>query len=155
MKHANVNQELAEVLNLKPLQGLTVPQALEAARAEYSIRLRHFQMRAVDRRNERAYCQARAAFEVIEHVVAVLESAMTPEPAPVAAKVERARCPHHKQIRTFFSFARGAMLDTRDEDAMRDALSRFVGRELETRADLSGSEWACAADAVKRGKLVW
>jgi hypothetical protein len=85
----------------------------------------------------------------------------TPEPiahvAPVAAvaKPVQARCPHYKAIRAFFGCARGAMLDTRDEDAMRDALAAFVGPELETRADLSAGEWATTADAVRRGALVW
>lgn len=165
----NLKRELAEVMSLKPLQGLTVPQALEAARAEYSRRERNYQLWAVDRSNERAYRQARAALDVIEHVVRVLEVATTPAPvaqaapvahlataaASVAAKPTKERCPHYGAIRRFFGYARGAKLNTKNEDAIRDALAGFVGRTLETRADLSGIEWSQAAEAVRRGALAW
>jgi hypothetical protein len=82
----------------------------------------------------------RAALEVIEHVLQVLEAATTLEPAPVAqpAPVKpSARCPWHSAIRYFFGCAKGAALDAKDEAAMREALAAFIGRQIGSCSELS------------------
>jgi hypothetical protein len=79
--------------------------------------------------------------------------------APVAQAAQRAterpqvKCAWFRLIRAFYGAAQGRKLDTRDEDAMRDALARFVGRNIESRAELKAGEWN--ADAVRRGQLAW
>ncbi len=70
-------------------------------------------------------------------------------------QVPQVKCAWFRLIRAFYGAAQGRKLDTRDEDAMRDALARFVGRNIESRAELKAGEWNAAADAVRRGALAW
>ncbi|HEX8833191.1 MAG TPA: hypothetical protein VF719_03265, partial [Abditibacteriaceae bacterium] len=86
---------LAEILNLKPLSGLTVAQTLETARTELADREANFVFWA-DRRNERAYQNALQRVETMREVVSILEAANAAQPVKV-----RTRCPHYKTIRTF------------------------------------------------------
>jgi hypothetical protein len=80
--------------------------------------------------------------------------------APIAATLEpkaaktKTPCAWAKEIRRFFAIAREHGLD-RNEDRSRGALSLFLGRRIESRAELNGREWSICADAIRDGRLFW
>jgi hypothetical protein len=106
-----------------------------------------------------AYLLGRAAHY---EVLAAAAKGQAIEAAPVAvaaeavaAKVEKPRCPHYKAIQQFMAIAREAGLNTSAKDRCRGAVGALLGRRIESRADLTGAEWAAMGAAVKAGKLVW
>ncbi len=83
------------------------------------------------------------------------QAAPVVEVAAVEAKPAKARCPHYKNIQTFMAIAREAGLNTSAKDRCRGAVGALLGRRIESRADLTGAEWAAMGAAIKAGKLVW
>lgn len=67
----------------------------------------------------------------------------------------RPRCSFHKAIRRCYAIARENGLDTRNDDAMRSAISRALGRQIESRDELNGGDWQAVGDAIKFGALAW
>jgi hypothetical protein len=92
-----------------------------------------------------------------EELVAVSSPRVTNSPRMVTKRQGEAplRCAWFSAIRRFYGCAQGAALDTKAEDAMRAALSAFLGRTINTRRELSAGDWLLAGDAVKFGRLVW
>lgn len=77
------------------------------------------------------------------------------EPAK-AAKV--ARCPHYATIKTFFAAAREYGLDTISEagkDRCRGALGVYLGKRINSRAELTANDWENGITGVKSGVLFW
>ena len=140
---------ITEVMQLKPLEGLTFSQALEVACIELADREANFAFWA-DRRNERAYQNAVRRFETMREVVGVLESAN----APQAVKA-RTRCPHYATIRRTFGFAIAAGLDTKADEAMRAAIGKLLGRDIPSRESLRAGDWERVGDAIKSSQLAW
>ncbi len=88
----------------------------------------------------------------------VLAAAARPVAVEVAAiegKPVKARCNHYKAIQTFMAIAREAGLNTSAKDRCRGAVGALLGRRIESRADLTGAEWAAMGAAIKAGKLIW
>ncbi len=77
------------------------------------------------------------------------------EAVAVEAKPAKARCPHYKAIQQFMAIAREAGLDSNAKDRCRGAVGALLGRRIESRADLTGTEWTAMGAAVKAGKLIW
>ncbi len=94
-------------------------------------------------------------------VLAAAAKGQTIEAVPVvevvSAKVAKPRCPHYKAIQAFVAVAREAGLNTNAnaKDRCRGAVGALLGRRIESRADLTGAEWAAMGAAIKAGKLVW
>ena len=65
------------------------------------------------------------------------------------------KCPWHRAIRRFFAISIERGLDPKDDFGIRAALSCFWGRTIETRSELSASDWWEAGDAVKKKQLSW
>ncbi len=164
----NTTSELREAMNLAPLRGLTVAQALEVARIEYSNRLRNWQLWAARPTNQRALDAARVRLSNIEYVLRVLESAPAPGSArsaapqravkrPPAPTVARVRCRHYRAIRRAFAIAIERHLDTSAsaDEEMRAAFSSFLGRRIAHRDELTGGEWLLLGDAIKSRQLAW
>jgi len=49
------------------------------------------------------------------------------------------RCPHYKSIRRTFAIAKNCGLNVKDEAAMRRAFGRALGRQIETREELTAT----------------
>lgn len=81
----------------------------------------------------------------------------TVEEAPVEQPKVRARCPHYHLIRELFAVAREKGLDVSDaaRDRMRGAIGMLLGRRIESRSELSASDWAFCTNAVRLGRLFW
>lgn len=150
--NAQLKAEIEEVLNLKPLRGLTVAQALEAAKAERADREANFRYWALRGPVGRGYHTACKRIEAIEYVIAVLDAAQLPA-APVAERAPR--CPFYREIRRCYAIAREAGLDTEADEAMRAAFARYLGRTVPTRETLCGADWARVANAIKGKRLAW
>jgi hypothetical protein len=95
----------------------------------------------------------RSELESVTAFLAHLEA--TAKAAPAKKVSSKPRCLHYASIRRFYAIARDAHLSVKDDDAIRASLSRFLGRSIESRESLSGSEWESAATAVKCGELTW
>jgi len=67
-----------------------------------------------------------------------------------AADVER-----RTALKRFFREANAEGLDTSDARRMREALSVFLGRWVESRRQLSAGEWSEASAALFCGQLAW
>lgn len=87
-------------------------------------------------------------------VVAFLGALVVKAAKVAQTATQRARCPHFKAIKRAFAIARDAGLNTRDDDAMRRAFGRSLGRTIESRECMSGGDWQAVGDAMKRG-LTW
>jgi hypothetical protein len=102
---------------------------------------------------------ASSEVDAVKSFIEYLESGETPDDAParVAAPVaaKPVRCPWAREIRRCFAIASEHGLDTRNDEAMRKAFSAFLGRDIETREDMSGLEWVRVANAVKYDGLTW
>jgi hypothetical protein len=85
--------------------------------------------------------------------VSSLKAPQIKRSAPQSAS--QGRCPWFRLIRAFYGAAQGRNLDTKNDEAIRAALGRFVGRNIESRAELRAGEWNDAAAAVRRGQLAW
>jgi len=85
------------------------------------------------------------------------EAAQVPAPVKQSQprKAQAPRCPFYGSIRQCFGFARGAGLDTKNDQAMREAFARFLGRDIASRDELRGFDWSICADGIRRGVLVW
>jgi hypothetical protein len=73
-----------------------------------------------------------------------------------AAKV--GRCAHYQTIRAFFQAARESGLDTVSEaakDRCRGALGVYIGKRIESRAELTACDWENGITGVKAGVLFW
>ena len=75
--------------------------------------------------------------------------------AKVEAKPVKARCQCYAQIKEFFAVARENGLDAQNKAGCRAAVGMLLGRKIETRADLNGSEWAFCTNALRMGRLFW
>ncbi len=71
---------------------------------------------------------------------------------PVATK---GKSPRYVAVQSFFGAAKTAGLDAKNEDRSRGAVSLFVGRRIESRAELANHEWSICADAIRDGRLFW
>lgn len=158
MQNEITKADVNEVLNLKPLKGLTVAQALIAATAERIDREANYRYWASRGFAGRGYRVAVARLEAIEYVLRVLEFAQAIEAAQaVAVKPARVRCPWYREIRRAYAIAREAGLDTSEDadQAMRDAFARYLGRAVPSRETLHGGDWARVANAIKGRRLAW
>lgn len=79
----------------------------------------------------------------------------TPQAPQEEAPAPRPKCPHAHIIRRFAQCAIARKLKMSDKQGRRAALSRFLGRELGTCAELSAQEWQAAQRAVVDGRLSW
>ncbi len=96
----------------------------------------------------------RAEMEAVRAFLAQLESAAAaPEAASTRAK--KVRCAWYRDIRRAFAIAREVGCDTKADEAMRAAFSRFLGRTIESREALDGYDWVEVGDAMKAGLLAW
>lgn len=93
--------------------------------------------------NERAQSQAPAA----------VQTALVAVQSP--AKPVKARCAHYKAIQAFAATARATGLDMKAKDRSRGAVGALLGHRIESRADLTGAQWAQATAAIKAGNLFW
>lgn len=77
--------------------------------------------------------------------------------APVMLEVVpvKVRCPFYREIRRFFAIARDNGLNTKNDDAIRDALAKALNRNIQSRDELNGADWSFAGDMVKMGVLTW
>jgi hypothetical protein len=80
--------------------------------------------------------------------------------APVEATpaVKKPRCPHYATIKAFFSAAKESGLDTVTEAGKlrcRGALGLYIGRRIESRAELTANDWENGITGVKAGVLFW
>ena len=73
----------------------------------------------------------------------------------VEAKPVKVRCEFYREIKRFMAIALEAGLDTDAKDRCRGAVGALLGRRIESRADLTGAEWAAMGAAIKAGKLIW
>jgi hypothetical protein len=67
------------------------------------------------------------------------------------------RCAFYREIKAFFACARERGLDISEaaRDRMRGAIGILLGRRIESRADLCGSDWELCTNAVRAGRLFW
>jgi hypothetical protein len=101
---------------------------------------------------------ASEAREELPHVLAFLAhltAIQAPKVAAAKKVTSKPRCAHYASIRRFYAIARDAHLSVKADDTIRASLSRYLGRSIESRESLSGSEWESAATAVKCGELTW
>lgn len=75
--------------------------------------------------------------------------------APVAAKPAKVRCAWYRDIRRCYAVAREAGLDVKNSAAMREAFSRFLGREVESREALRAGDWCAVSEGIKTRRLAW
>jgi hypothetical protein len=76
----------------------------------------------------------------------------------VEAKPAKVRCPHYATIKAFFAAAKENGLDTVTEagkDRCRGALGLYIGKRINSRAELSANDWENGITAVKAGILFW
>lgn len=98
-----------------------------------------------------------ATAHAIEAAPAALPAAPVIARHSAAEREESAkpRCCHYKAIRRCFAIARDLGLNTRDDEGMRAAFGRFLGRALGSRDELTGCEWMLLGDAMKMRRLAW
>ncbi len=70
-------------------------------------------------------------------------------------KESQTRCTFHKAIRRTFAIAKDRGLDVKDETGMRAAFGRALGRQIESRDELTGGDWQAVGDMMKAGALSW
>jgi hypothetical protein len=99
--------------------------------------------------------QAPVAVESRTTVAAVAVPVRVASAPRIATERAQVKCAWFRLIRAFYGAAQGRNLDTKNDEAIRAALARFVGRNIESRAELRAGEWNAAADAVRRGALAW
>jgi hypothetical protein len=92
---------------------------------------------------------ASGALEAAPVVVAAPE-VEAPKVQPV-----KVRCAHYLEIRRFMAAAKSAGLDTNAKARSRQAVGALLGRRIESRADLTGTEWTRATLAIRRRELSW
>ncbi len=85
------------------------------------------------------------------------ETMPTPdEPQESAQCVARVpRCPHLKSIKRAYAIAREFGLNVKNEEAMRAAISRVLGRHIESRETMTAGEWLRVGSLIKTQHLVW
>ncbi len=112
---------------------------VNVARAEVEAAQRDFQME----------------FRAVEALQSLEAEPVRVEPVEVQAKPER--CPHWKQIQRFFAIAREAGLDTSKaaKPKMRHAMEDVLRRCVDSRSEVSASEWMLLGDAIKSHRLTW
>ena len=98
--------------------------------------------------------EARNDLQVLEAKLTALTAAQSAK-TPAPAKVEKQRCPHYGAIKEFFAVAREVGLDAQNKAGCRAAVGMLLGRRIESRADMDGTEWAFATNAVRMGRLFW
>jgi hypothetical protein len=155
---ANLTEELAAVMALRWTQGYTVEQALCIARQKQEAIQANYRLWAANPTNDRALREARENAIAISYVCRVLEAGAALEQAqeaPAKSTFKRTRCPYAKAIREFMAVAREAGLDVTAKDRCRGALGQFLGKRVESRADLTGRDWAVCASGVRMGRLAW
>ncbi len=99
--------------------------------------------------------QAHSELQVLEARLIEVEA---PKVALEAASVEvrtKPRCAHYGTIKEFWAICRERGLDAQNKAGCRAAVGMLLGRRIETRADLSGAEWAFCTNAVRMGRLFW
>lgn len=127
--------------------------------AKYTEQAMHCYIRyaeTTDARDAAMYKERARHYEVLAE--GARESAQREAAQPVAkvkAQPAKARCPHYTAIKTFMAIAREHGLDTNAKDRCRGAVGVLLGRRIESRADLTGAEWAAMGAAIKAGKLCW
>jgi hypothetical protein len=102
-----------------------------------------------------AASEAREELPFVLAFLAHLTATQSPRSAATKKVSSKPRCAHYASIRRAFACAREAGLDTKADAAMRAAFSRFLGRTIESREEMNGSDWESAATAVKCGELTW
>jgi hypothetical protein len=75
--------------------------------------------------------------------------------AEMAVEREKPRCGWATSIRRAFGLAKGAGLDTRDDEGMRAAISEYLGRAVASRSELSVGDWWLVAEGIERAELCW
>jgi hypothetical protein len=113
--------------------------------AMYKDRARHYEVLA-----QSAKESARRA--------AVKVEAVAPVAKVEAAKVEaKPRCEHRKLIARFFAIARENGLDTSAaaKPAMRHAMESAMKRCVNSRSEVTATEWQTMGDLIKSQKLAW
>ncbi len=71
------------------------------------------------------------------------------EPQTVTERQARPRCRHYRAIKRCFSIFIERGLPT-DDEAMREELSKLLGRTVSSRRDLQAGDWMLAGDLAKR-----
>ena len=128
----------------------------------FTARAIDFYVKSATCTSEEAAAYYKSQAEKYERFAAgALEAAPVVVEAPAVeaptAKPVKARCKHFKAIQTFFAIARDAGLDTSAaaKPKMRHAMETFMGRCVDSRAEVTGAEWAAMGAAIKSGKLFW
>lgn len=93
--------------------------------------------------------------EFYERAAAKHRAQIAPAQAVKPAKVAKPRCQHYAAIKEFFMVAREMGMDTAAKDRARGAVGMLLGKRIESRASLTGSEWSFATNALRCGKLTW
>ncbi len=102
-----------------------------------------------------AAAQAREELPLVLAFLAHLTAIQGPKVVAAKKVSSKPRCAHYASIRRAFACAREAGLDTKADAKMRESFSRFLGRTIESREEMNGSEWESTATAVKCGELTW
>ena len=102
--------------------------------------------------------EARCDLRRYEAALTKLNAGVCAHAAQVEAfksKPVKARCAHWAAIKAFFAVCREMGLDAQNKAACRAAVGMLLGRRIQSRADLSGAEWAFCTNAVRMGRLFW
>jgi hypothetical protein len=104
----------------------------------------------------RVWCETIGNFR--DRGFAALEDAKALTVEVEAAPVKKPRCPHYATIKAFFQAAKESGLDTISDagkDRCRGALGVYLGKRIESRAELMACDWENGITAIKAGVLFW